>query len=94
MSNCPRLSSKELQAFKDFKGRHENWWGSLYGLLRLLSSLTSLKCLFTGVGLQDEVVSDSDEPVAVVPLLVEAVRRRDEHVGGEDGRRAHEVSLS
>ena len=55
--------------------------------------ITSLKCLFTGVRLQDEVVSDSDEPVAVVPLLVEAVGRRDEDVGGEDGGRAHEVSL-
>ena len=55
--------------------------------------ITSLKCLFTGVRLQDEVVSDSDEPVAVIPLLVEAVGRRDEDVGGEDGGRAHEVSL-
>merc|ERR1712156_187845 len=36
--------------------------------------ITSLKCLFTGIGLEDEVVADSDEPVAVVPLLVEAVR--------------------
>ena len=52
-----------------------------------------LKCLFTGVRLQDEVVSDSHEPVAVVPLLVEAVGRRDEDVWGEDGGRAHEVSL-
>ena len=55
--------------------------------------ITSLKCLFTGVRLQDEVVSDANEPVAVVPLLVEAVGRRDEDVGGEDGGRAHEVSL-
>ena len=55
--------------------------------------ITSLKCLFTGIGLEDEVVADSDEPVAVVPLLVEAVRGGDEHVGGEDGGGAHEVRL-
>ena len=56
--------------------------------------ITSLKCLFTGIGLEDEVVADSDEPVAVVPLLVEAVRGGDEHVGGEDGGGAHEVRLA
>lgn len=55
--------------------------------------ITSLKCLFTGVRLQDEVVSDTNEPIAVLPLLVEAVGRRDEDVGGEDGGRAHEVRL-
>ena len=52
-----------------------------------------LKCLFTGVRLQDEVVSDANEPVAVVPLLVEAVSRRDEDVGREDGGCTHEVSF-
>jgi len=43
--------------------------------LLVLQDDVHLKCLFTGVRLQDEVVPDANEPVAIIPLLVEAVSR-------------------
>ena len=87
MSNCAARQRICLQ-------RQTRKWLGLF--IRTITHLfiTGLKCLFTWVRLQDEVVSDADEPVAVLPLLVEAVSGGDEDVGREDGGSAHEVRLA